>query len=266
MNRVIDREVRAAAVPPVSPERALYVYGIIRAARPLRFEATAIDERWPVRTLHHRSLAAVVSEVPPAVLEATRANLLAHERVNAAVLRDHTVIPMAFGTVFRSRQDVEELLRSTHDTFVDVLEKLHGKIEFGLKVLWDRDEAIRAIEAQDPDIRELRRELAWPDGASFATRMEYGQRLDAALARRAQAHAADFLQRLRDVCVASRCNANAGDRMIMNAAFLVQRAGEAAFERRVRAIGEEFDGFTFQYSGPWPPYNFVAIRLRREPA
>jgi len=265
MNRVIDCEERGA-VPLVSPERALYVYGIVRAARPLHFDAAAIDERWPVRTIHHQGLAAVVSEVPAAALEATRANLLAHERVNAAILRDHTVIPMSFGTVFRSREDVEELLRSAHDTFVDVLAKVHGKIEFGLKVLWDRDQAIAAIEAQDEEIRELRRALASPQAPAFATRMEYGQRLDAALVRRAQAHAAEFLERLRDVCVASRCNPTVGDRMIMNAAFLVQRGREAAFEQRVRALDDAFDGFIFQFSGPWPPYNFVAIRLRREQA
>ena len=37
---------------------------------------------------------------------------LAHERVNELVMRDHTVIPMSFGTIFKTREDILELLRS----------------------------------------------------------------------------------------------------------------------------------------------------------
>ena len=45
-----------------------------------------------------RTWPAVVSDVPIAPLDSTRENVLAHERVNETVMRDHTVIPMSFGT------------------------------------------------------------------------------------------------------------------------------------------------------------------------
>jgi hypothetical protein len=54
--------------------------------------------------------------------------------------------------------------------------------------------------------------------------------------------------------------------MIMNAAFLVQRAQEQAFDRRIKDIASHFDKLTFKYTGPWPPYNFVNIRLKLERA
>ena len=209
--------------------RALYVYCIVRAGAPLRLDVAGLDERSPVYAIELQDLAAVVSEVPSGTRDPSRANLLAHERVNGAVLRERTVIPMSFGTVFRSRADVEELLRSAHDTFADVLEKLHDKFEFGLKV---------------------------------SLRPEHGGEADEA---RAQQQVDEVLQRLRDVCVASRCSPTIGDRMILNAAFLVERRREAAFDQRVQAIAAEHDELTFRYTGPWPPYNFVAIRLKREP-
>jgi hypothetical protein len=43
--------------------------------------------------------------------------VLAHERVNETVMRDHTVIPMSFGTIFKTRDDIVELLRSAYDAF-----------------------------------------------------------------------------------------------------------------------------------------------------
>jgi hypothetical protein len=54
--------------------------------------------------------------------------------------------------------------------------------------------------------------------------------------------------------------------MIMNAAFLVARAREHDFDARVKEIGQRLDKLTFKYTGPWPPYNFVNIRLKLERA
>ena len=66
--------------------------------------------------MHYRDIAAVVSDTPIEVLDSTRENVLAHERVNETVMREHTVIPMSFGTVFKTRDDIIELLRSARTT------------------------------------------------------------------------------------------------------------------------------------------------------
>jgi gas vesicle protein GvpL/GvpF/anion-transporting ATPase len=89
------------------------------------------------------------------VPDATRENVLAHERVNESVMRSHTVIPMSFGTVFKTSEDIVELLRGAYDAFTDVLGKMHDKLEYGLKLLWDRDVAIRGIEREDEEVRRL---------------------------------------------------------------------------------------------------------------
>ena len=44
------------------------------------------------------------------------------------------------------------------------------------------------------------------------------------------------------------------------------RDREAAFDARVKSIAARFDRLTFKYTGPWPPYNFVNIRLKLERA
>jgi hypothetical protein len=41
---------------------------------------------------------------------------------------------------------------------------------------------------------------------------------------------------------------------------------ESAFDARVKQIATRFDKLTFKYTGPWPPYNFVNIRLKLERA
>jgi hypothetical protein len=267
VERVVERapEPRPRDVDRVGAGR--YAYCIIRSTRPLRFGAIGIDDEWPdVYTINYRDMAAVVSDVPIAPVDSTRENVLAHERVNETVMRDHTVIPMSFGTIFKTREDIVELLRSAYDAFADVLDKMRDKLEFGLKVLWDRDEIIRIIEQEDEDIRRLKQEISSQKGPTYFARMQYGRLIDAALQQRSERYVAECLQRLRDVSVASRVNKPIGDKMIMNAAFLVQRDQEQAFDRQIKEIASRFDKLTLKYTGPWPPYNFVNIRLKLERA
>ncbi len=250
-----------------TPSRGKYVYCIIEANEPLRFGPIGIGAApSDVYTVHYKNLAAVVSEAPLEVLDSTREHVLAHERVNETVMREHTVIPMSFGTIFKTREDIVELLRSAAEAFGDVLNKMQNKLEFGLKVLWDREQVIREVEAEDEDISRLKKEISGQKGPTYFARMQYGRLLDAALQQRSERYVAGILDRLRDVSVASRINKPIGDKMIMNAAFLISRDHESAFDAKVKSIAGQFDKLTFKYTGPWPPYNFVNIRLKLERA
>ncbi len=258
------------AVPIETPEptgapHGKYVYCIIQAAEPLQFGPVGISaDSLEVYTINYRDIGAVVSDVPIGLIDSTRENVLAHERVNEAVMRDHTVIPMSFGTIFKTREDTIELLRSAYDAFADVLAKMKDKVEFGLKVLWDRELAVKRIEQEDEDIHRLKNEIAVQRGSTYFARMQYGRAIDTALQARSERYVAEILERLRSVSVASRINKPIGDRMIMNAAFLVSRDQEPAFDAQVKAIAGSLDHLMFKYTGPWPPYNFVNIRLKLE--
>lgn len=244
-----------------------YVYCIIKAEESLRFGPLGIGtDPAEVHTVHFRDIAAVVSNTRMVVQDPTRDNVLAHQRVNETVMQQHTVIPMSFGTVFKTGDDIMELLRSAYDAFRDVLTKMQDKFEFGLKVLWDRDQIIREIEAEDEDLRRLKGEISSQKSSNYFARIQYGRLIDAALQARSERYVAEIFEALRDVSVASRSNKPIGDRMIMNAAFLVGRDREEAFDARVKDIGQRYDTLTFKYTGPWPPYNFVNIRLKLERA
>src|SRR5262249_62036019 len=55
------------------------------------------------------------------------------------------------------------------------------------------------------------------------------------------------------------------DRMVVNAAFLVDRQNGLQFDDAVRRLSDEFnDRLMFKYFGPVPPYNFVNIAVNWE--
>jgi hypothetical protein len=247
--------------------RGKYVYCIVQANESLKFGNIGLGaEPAEVHTVHYKDIAAVISDTPIEVPDATRENVLAHERVNENVMRTHTVIPMSFGTVFKTPQDIVELLRGAYDAFNDVLHKMQDKLEFGLKLLWDRDVAVREVEKEDEEVRRLKNEIASQKGSTYFARMQYGRLLDAALQARSERYLNEIVDQLRDVSMAYRANKPIGDKMIMNAAFLVSREQEADFDARVKTLGAKYHMLTFRYTGPWPPYNFVNIRLKLERA
>src|SRR5437870_11207787 len=118
-----------SAATEALPSEGKYVYCIIRNDRSREFGEIGIGSASRVYTVGFNNLAAVVSDTPIVIYDPTRENVLAHEFVNETVMREHTVIPMSFGTVFRSEDDVGELLKSTHQAFSDVLDKMRDKIE-----------------------------------------------------------------------------------------------------------------------------------------
>src|SRR5215203_875475 len=245
-----------------------YVYCIIRLDKPKDFGSVGIGGGQRVYTVHYRDLAAIVSDTPLVIYDPTREHVLAHEFVNETVMRDFTVIPMSFGTVFRSEDDVTELLRSTYQAFSDVLDKMQDKIEFGLKVLWDREKVVANLERENDEIRRLKDEISRHTASStYFARMQLGRLIDSALEEMSSRYVSDIHDALKPAAVASRSNKPIGDRMILNAAFLVDRAQEQAFDERVKETSRKYeDVLSFKYSGPWPPYNFVNIKLKLEKA
>jgi hypothetical protein len=245
-----------------------YVYCIIRLDDPRDFGEIGMGGSARVYTIHHNELAAVVSDTPIVIYDPTRENVLTHEFVNETVMREFTVIPMSFGTVFRSESDVGELLRSTYQAFGDVLDKMQNKIEFGVKVLWDRDKVIASIEQDNDEIRRLKDEITRNTASStYFARMQLGRLIEAALEEAGNRYVLDVHEQLKNVSAASRSNKVIGDRMILNAAFLVDRAHEKAFDDAVKEVSRRYEGLlSFKYTGPWPPYNFVNIKLKLEKA
>jgi hypothetical protein len=221
----------------------------------------------PVRLLTYDDLAAVVSDATRDDYTVTRENLLAHQRVIMQAMSRSDVLPVAFGTVAESDQQVQEqLLRVAADDLHRALEEVQGCIELELKVLWNEEQLFAEIMAENDDIRALQDSLAdQPPEATQYERIQLGQRVAAAIERKSEAEADSLLDALEPLAVQARVNDNLGDMMLLNAAFLVDRSQEQAFDATVQALGAAQAGRQiFQYVGPLPPYNFVDIELRWE--
>jgi hypothetical protein len=259
------RTVAALADSAKAPSsEAKYVYCIIESTKSHSFGRSGVGGRGEeVYTVHHGALAAVVSDTAVAIHDPTRENVLGHERVIEAVMEQHSVLPMSFGTVFRTRDDVIAFLTDTHDALRDVIAQVRDKIEFGVQVNWDREAIVRDIEAQSEEVGRLKTQIQRAtSGSTYFARVQLGRLVERLLSERADSYVREIYDTLRADAVASKLNKPIGERMILNAAFLVERGHADAFDRRMHEVARRYEGrLAFRYTGPWPPYNFVNVRL-----
>lgn len=233
---------------------AHYLYGIVREDAGWKPDVAGLGEA-PVRTVREGGLAALVSEVAGLKVVPTRAHLLMHQRVTESVVREHTLVPVAFGTVLPTEERVRELLRVARAPLSRALSELEGRVELGLKVYCHGDALTRSLLALHPELARGPSELE----------EDYEARLEAALRDCNTKDLGGLKAGLRTLSEAVHEAPPLGERMLLNAAFLVDRTRVAAFEARLTSLVARLDAYTFRFTGPWPAYSFVDVRLDVEP-
>lgn len=247
-------------------EMGKYLYCIIPCQECRTFNAIAIgSEDGVVHTMPRDGLSAVVSDSAVRLYESTRQNMMAHERVLEVVMKEFTLLPVRFGTVADSAspiQDIRKLLSSRFEEFEKLLGDMRGRVELGLKAFWRNETAVfEEIVAADADIRRLRNSLSRksPEATHF-DRVRLGEMVKAEHNHKRAAEAARILLPLHRLARRVRENEVLGNRMIINAAFLVDESKEPDFDQAVSKLDEQFGGrIALKYVGPVPPYNFVNI-------
>lgn len=250
-----------------------YLYCVIRASEERIFDGvpSIAGPNVRVHTVPHNGLAVVVSDSSVKEYESTRSNMLAHQRVTEGVMHEFTLLPVRFGTVTKDPasaiQDIRKLLDRKFREFDALLGEMERKVEMGLKALWREEKAIfDEIVAENLDIRRLRNSLAGkPPAVLRFEGVRLGELVKAALDRKRSKEAAAILAPLRRLAPRVQENSIIVDRMMVNAAFLVDKVREEAFDMAVRRLDEELgQRVLFKYVGPVPPYNFVNIVVNWE--
>ena len=247
-------------------EPGQYLYCIIRCQQERTFDEVGMGgDGSPVHTVCHKGLAAVVSDSSVKQYDSTRRNMMAHEKVLEMVMRDFTLLPVRFGTVADSSspaQKIQKLLSSRFEEFQRLLDEMEGKVELGLKAFWRDEKAVfEEIVTENADVRRLRKSLSGkpPEAIRFEG-IPLGRMVKEALERKRSQEAARILSPLRPIACRLRENATLLDRIIVNAAFLVDKGREQNFDQATRRLDEELGKrIAFKYVGPVPAYNFVNI-------
>ena len=240
-----------------------YMYGIVRCAEPQQFSTPGIgDGHAVVHTVHEMGLAAVVSDSPLVRYDPSKPHMLAHTRVLEEVMARFTVLPVRFGTVAPSPEAAQQkVLRARYGELNELLALMDSRVELGLKAIWHKDVVFREIVEENPAIRQFRdRVIGRPPDETHFERIRLGEMVELAMGRKRDQDAEKLLSALRPLSHKTRANKVLTDRMVLNAAFLVNADRQTQFDEAVQRLGQEMGSrLMLKYVGPVPPYNFVHI-------
>jgi hypothetical protein len=253
-------------MPVQEPEPGKYFYCVIRSTEPCEFNTRGIGEQGAVvHTINYKDLAAVVSDSPVIEYDNSRRNMMAHSAVLDEVMRGHNILPVRFGIVAPSAKPIsEQMLQRRYAELDNLLRKMDGKAELGLKAFWYEDVVYREIVETNPAISHLRSALVGrPAEETYYERIKLGELVEAAMNKLREDDVARILSALKPLACETRINDVITERMVLNAAFLVERAREPEFDQAIQRLDAELGKrLIFKYVGSAPPYNFVNIIIR----
>jgi len=240
-----------------------YIYGIIEEAKPMRFSFLGVGDA-EVYTINHRELAAVVSDTALEEIDPTRKDVRAHTVVQDELLKNCSLLPMGFGMIADSKDDVLKLLEKNYQGLTRELVRLAGKVEVELKVYWDQEAMIKELQGGSEELTRLKTKVKNAQSPIEAQRLlvEAGKLVER-IALDWKARYADRVYTvLKGLSIDARLNNPLGVKNVLNASFLIERARESDFQKEVFKLDSQYQGkVNFKYVGPLAPYNFVNVNL-----
>lgn len=239
-------------------EEGKYLYCIIEEKQPKKFGIKGVEGK-EVYNVCYDGLSAVVSDSEIKEYLITRENLLTHQKVIEEIFKKYEVLPVSFGTVAKSSEEIKgKILKPKDKELRKILKEIRGKIELGLKILWSNmDSVFQEIANHSLKLQAIKSS----QNISYQDRIAAGQLVSVLLEEKREEEKEIILKPLKKIADDFKENKNLGENMIFNGVFLVSKNKEKKFDREINALGEKYGPrIKFMYIGPLPLFNFINIK------
>ena len=195
---------------------------------------------------------AVVVSDHPAGFAYTQQSVVEHARVVSECFRNGTVLPFRFGTVFDSDEALRMAVRSNRKTFLESVEKLRGKAEMHIKLIFREDGSLHSIG----DI-----ELPATAGGEYLSKLREKASRDRDRQTKARAFSVQVHKLFNPLEEEVSCKkVEAG--IVIDIAHLIDTKGIEKYQNRYNTAMKQLKNCQVALSGPWPPYHFMPGKLR----
>lgn len=265
----------------------LYLY-CLRKKTDIPFSSSikGIDEKQGVFIFAYKDLEAVISKVSleefgsEAIqiraqndLKWIKEKAVIHESVIEEVMKNNgetvNVIPMKFGTIFKEEKNLKQTLNRHYEQFKVTLEKLKGKQEWSIKAYFvDKKKFEQVIKEKSKIIKEKEKEITnLPEGMAYFMENElkelFSKETDAELKKIRREIFEKFkiyAEEAKEGKILEKELTGRPEPMILNASYLIKKEKLEDFKTEIKETNEQLSskGLGLEYSGPWPPYNFVS--------
>jgi hypothetical protein len=237
----------------------VYVYGVTRAGTAAPDAKGVLGA--PVTLVELDGVAAVVSAVPDERVRAKRRDLLAHSDVLQAAHAHGVVLPLRFGTLFASEDELRSaFLEPRRAELLSRLASFDGLCELRLRASYhDQDAVLGEIVADDAQIARLR-EATRSGRATEADLVRLGELVAKEYERRRARDRAQIVDALRGAAREVVVDEAADEVTVAKASFLVEDRRRPAFDAALESLALRLRHVVdLTCIGPLPPHSFVSL-------
>lgn len=251
-----------------------YLYGVARGKKPVQLGTVGLEGS-RVYTIACKEICAIVHDCPAEPYLSSDSEVVkdwvkAHQRVlDKAKERFGSVLPFGFDTILKPgdnaqppNQVVTNWLKEDYGRLLALMERMEGKDEYAVQVSYEAAVIGRQVSERSEEIRKLQQEMAGKSaGVAYLVKQKLTRAMRDEMERVANNWFRDCYSRIRqhtdDIVVETTRKPNAGEVMLLNLSCLVSREKVNELGEELEKIGK-MEGFSVHFSGPWPPYSFVA--------
>jgi hypothetical protein len=214
----------------------------------------------PIQTFETNGINCYYSSTDKMEVQISRESAMAHEKVLESIMDCVTIVPIAFGHLVGSLDEVrEKVVVPQGGKLKETLGFLEGKIELNVKLYWmDMGQVLKDISETTEEIKALKNK----QNLTRADQIYAGELAAKKIESRKQVWLDTLMGTFEDLCHGHHVCKIFGDQMICNQAFLIDRDRLESFDERVNQFAQTLsENEKVKYIGPVPPYNFVDVRV-----
>ena len=273
-SEAIQKEVAGESAKEPVLFKGRYIYGITAGGKEVRLGPIGIGGS-EVYTISYQDLGAVVHNCPAEPYqslddEKVKGWIKAHQNVlDTAKEQFNIIIPLCFDTILKPVDDsitpdqvVRDWLKNDYERFHTVISRIEGKDEYAIQVSYSPSQISTHLPEPSGEVKTIREELAKKSpGIAYIYKQKLDKAIKADMERLADSWFKNFYNRINkhadSIVVEKNRKLDKDQVMLLNLSCLVAK-------EKVESLGEELEiinnmeGFSVHFSGPWPPYSFVA--------
>jgi len=249
-----------------------YIYGIINSNNALHlFTPKDSYKRERVYTIPYQGVSAVVSDSEIIDYTHERKDTLArllvwHQKVIEKVMSlKHTIIPVRLGSFAMDEAGVGDILSKGHSLIRDIMGNISDKIETDIVATWSDFNSVLKEVGEEKEIKGLKEKiLVNPKGITMDDQMKMGVMVKKTLDEKREKYALQIQTYLRDCFNSLKIHELMDDKMVINAAFLINKHEQKDFDKKVEELNTKFaEKLDFRCVGPLPPYSFYTLEIKK---
>jgi hypothetical protein len=192
--------------------------------------------------------------------------LVEHQKVVEEIMSlGYIVIPMRLGTIASDEDEVRHILAKGYSFVKNIFDKILDKIEIDMVASFSDFTQVLKEVGEGQEIKEFKEKLLRSHkGITVDDQMKIGFMLKKALGEKREKLAFKIEDTLKTLNVDFKTHKLMDDKMVVNFAFLIDKAKQKEFYAKIEDLNNEFaEKLNFRCVGPLPAYSFYTLEVKK---